>query len=274
MAKLNNKKPEETAIVLENVQFRRATIVPRDAPVKFLVNVLDGTGEFDVCEGGSVAVTGSVRLAGEPTAERLDLHDAEPEAEEALPSLVTDDIYKELRLRGYNYGGVFRGIRTSDARGTAGELTWDGNWIPFMDTMLQFGIIGVDTRELYLPTRLQRALIDPRAQPAVGTPVAVRMHRSLDVITAGGVELRGVKTSLAPRRANPQSAPKIEKYTFVPYDHVAVSTEDTSRSKRDALTVSLQLLLENAGTLRLKVSSCCLLVGSRCLHVNCVHFHK
>lgn len=261
MAKLNNRKPEETPIVLENVQFRRATIVSRDAPVRFLINVLDGTGEFDVCEGGAVVVTGFVRLAADPRAERLhDLEQPRPEPEPGLLPLNTDDIYKELRLRGYNYGGIFRGIRSSDPHGTVGELAWDDNWISFMDTMLQFGIIGVDTRELYLPTRLQRALIDPQAQLAAvaalgeGEHVPVRMFRDIDVISAGGIELRGVKTSLAPRRANPQAAPTLEKYVFMPYDNATVATEDTSRSKRDAMTVSLQLVLENTGALKLKVA--------------------
>ncbi|CAB3260160.1 unnamed protein product [Arctia plantaginis] len=261
MAKLNNRKPEDTPIVLEHVQFRRATIVSRDAPVRFLINVLDGTGEFDVCEGGAVVVTGFVRLADDPRAERLsDLEQPRPEPEPGLLPLNTDDIYKELRLRGYNYGGIFRGIRSSDPRGTAGELAWDDNWISFMDTMLQFGIIGVDTRELYLPTRLQRALIDPQAQLAAvaalgeGEHVPVRMFRDIDVISAGGIELRGVKTSLAPRRANAQAAPTLEKYVFMPYDNATVATEDTSRSKRDAMTVSLQLVLENTGALKLKVA--------------------
>lgn len=265
MAKLNNRKPEETPIIMENIQFRRATIVSRDTPVRFLINVLDGTGEFDVCEGGAVVVTGTVRLAEDPAAERLrDLDSAPPRHEDGLLPLVTDDIYKELRLRGYNYGGIFRGIRSSDPRGTRGELAWDDNWISFMDTMLQFGIIGVDTRELYLPTRLQRALIDPAAQLAAvaalgeGGTLPVRMHRDVDVISAGGIEFRGVKTSLAPRRANPQNAPKLEKYVFLPYDNAAVATEDTSRSKRDALTVSLQLVLENAGALKLKLAEAAL----------------
>ncbi|CAH2039961.1 unnamed protein product, partial [Iphiclides podalirius] len=263
MAKIHNRKLEETPVVIENIQFRRATIVSREAPVRFLVNILDGTGEFDVCEGGGVVVTGHVRLADEPTAERLPLPAAEPAADEsgALP-LLTDDVYKELRLRGYNYGGLFRGIRTSDARGTAGTLAWDDNWISFMDTMLQFGIIGVDTRELYLPTRLRRALIDPAAQraavAAAGGALPVRMLRDIDVVVAGGVEFRGVKTSLAPRRANPQPPPKLEKYVFVPYDKSSVESEDTARSKREALTVCLQLVLENAGALRLKATEAAL----------------
>ncbi|XP_026499944.2 fatty acid synthase [Vanessa tameamea] len=263
VAKLHNKKVEETPVILENVQFKRATIMSRDAPVRFLINVLEGTGEFEVCEGGGVAVTGFVRVADDPAAERLPAAAEPARAEPDLLPLVTDDIYKELRLRGYNYGGIFRGIRTSDPRGTAGSLAWDDNWISFMDTMLQFGIIGVDTRELYLPTRLQRAVIDPAAQAAAVAAAAdgsipVRMRRDIDTISAGGVEFRGVKTSLAPRRANAQAAPKIEKYVFLPYDNATVGTEDTSRSKRDALTVSLQLVLENVGALRLKVAEAAL----------------
>lgn len=242
MAKLSNRKLEDTPIVLENVQFKRATIMSKDGPVRFLINVLEGSGHFDVCEGGSVVVTGLVRLAADPDKERI--HDVEPDkTEDSEPPLTTEDIYKELRLRGYNYGGIFKGIKGSDARGTVGQLAWEGNWISYIDTMLQFGIIGVDTRELYLPTRLRRALIDPAAlaERAPGEPVRVTMRRDIDVISAAGVELRGVKTSLAPRRANPQAPPKLEKYVFLPYDNTSVATEDTSRSKRDAMTVSLQV---------------------------------
>ncbi|KAI8426660.1 LOW QUALITY PROTEIN: hypothetical protein MSG28_005429 [Choristoneura fumiferana] len=262
---VNNLRMEEAAVVLEDVQFRRATIVSRDAPLRFLVTLLGGGGEFEVCEGGAVVVTGHARLAPQPAGERLPpaaLADNEPA--EDLPPLDNDDIYKELRLRGYHYQGVFRGIRHSDARGTRGLLAWEDNWISFMDTMLQFGIIGVDTRELYLPTRLQRALIDPAAQRAAvaaaaaagGGGVPVRLYRSVGVTVAGGVELRGVKTSLAPRRTNAQVAPKLEKYVFVPLDapRAATATEDAARSKRLALGVTLQLALENCGALRLRVA--------------------
>lgn len=264
VAKVNNLKMEEAAVVLEDVQFRRATIVPRDAPLRFLVSLLGGGGAFEVCEGGAVVATGRARLAPEPALERLPpaaLADDAPA--EDLPPLDADDVYKELRLRGYHYRGAFRGITHSDARGTRGLLAWEDNWISFMDTMLQFGIIGVDTRELYLPTRLQRALIDPAAQraavaAAAGAGVPVRLHRGVGVTAAGGVELRGVKTSLAPRRGHAQAAPQLEKYAFVPLDSARVGTEDTGRSKRHALAAALQLALENAGALRLRVAEAAL----------------
>lgn len=45
--------------------------------------------------------------------------------------------------------------------GISGKLEWVGNWISFIDTMLQFSILGLKTKELYLPTRMQRVIIDP-----------------------------------------------------------------------------------------------------------------
>lgn len=44
------------------------------------------------------------------------------------------------------------------------------------------------------------------------------MYRDIDVIKSGGIELRGMKASLAPRRQQSQAPPKLEKYTFVPYN--------------------------------------------------------
>lgn len=43
------------------------------------------------------------------------------------------------------------------------------------------------------------------------------MYRDIDVIKSGGIELRGMKASLAPRKQQSQAAPKLERYTFIPY---------------------------------------------------------
>lgn len=71
---------------------------------------------------------------------------------------------------------------------------------------------------------------------------------------AGGIELRGLKTSLAPRRAAPQPAPRLERYSFVSYCSVAPHHTEPGTARRLALRVCAQLLLENAGTLRLRVA--------------------
>jgi fatty acid synthase len=86
--------------------------------VKFLVNIFDGSGNFELCEGGSVVVSGRIYVPEDIEKEQLDLPaPAQPTEPELLP-LRTPDIYKDLRLRGYDYGGIFRGIAESDNRGT------------------------------------------------------------------------------------------------------------------------------------------------------------
>ncbi|KAJ8935858.1 hypothetical protein NQ314_012613 [Rhamnusium bicolor] len=246
LAKLRNQDFEQLPVILENVQFHRATIMPKEGSVKFLINIFEGTGEFELCEGGSVAVSGKITVPEEVSKEVLNLSKPQIKSERDILQLDAADIYKELRLRGYDY--------------EVGKLKWDNNWISFIDTMLQFSILGQDTRELYLPTRLQRAVIDPQQhlQFIQGLPegenVPVHMYRNIGVIKSAGIELRGMKASLAPRRQQAQASPKLEKYQFVPYENNQQLAEDSEKNKTHALTVLLQTVLENSsGALKLKV---------------------
>lgn len=47
--------------------------------------------------------------------------------------------------------------------------------------------------------------------------IPVYNYKEINVIKSGGIELRGVQSSLAPRRQQFQTAPILEKYTFIPY---------------------------------------------------------
>lgn len=135
--------------------------MPKEGSVKFLINIFEGSGEFELCEGGSVAVSGKISVPEDVSKEVMTLPLPVVTIEEDVLPLEGADIYKELRLRGYDYEGLFKGISESDNRGSSGKLKWNDNWISFIDTMLQFSILGQNTRELYLPTRLQRAVINP-----------------------------------------------------------------------------------------------------------------
>lgn len=85
--------------------------------VKFLINIFDGTGDFELCEGGSLVVSGRIYIPEDIENEHLDLPAPVQPAEPELLPLRTADIYKDLRLRGYDYSGIFRGIAESDNRG-------------------------------------------------------------------------------------------------------------------------------------------------------------
>ncbi|XP_003423914.1 fatty acid synthase [Nasonia vitripennis] len=256
-AKLRGAEYEKLPVILEEVQFHRATIMPKEGSVKFLINIFDGTGDFEICEGGSVAVTGKIRVPEDIKKDQLSLPAPAVSKEPELLELKTEDIYKDLRLRGYDYTGKFQGILSAENRAAAGKLAWSDDWISFIDTMLQFSILGKDTRDLFLPTRLQQAIIDPVAHKQLvedlgeqGVPVY--SYPKIGVIKSGGVELRGMKASLAPRRQQTQSSPKHERYVFVPYENSQVLVEDPERSKLHALTVLLQIARENFGGIKIK----------------------
>lgn len=161
-AKLRNEDFEQLPVIIEDVQFHRATILPKEGVVKFLINIFEGTGEFEICEGGSVAVSGKIYVPEDISKEFLNLPKPNVKSEADVLPLTTPDVYKELRLRGYDYEGIFRGILESDNRAFSGKLKWENNWISFIDTMLQYSILGQNTRELYLPTRLHKAIINPK----------------------------------------------------------------------------------------------------------------
>ncbi|KAF5278088.1 hypothetical protein FQR65_LT03604 [Abscondita terminalis] len=258
LAKLRNEDYQQMPVVIEDVQFHRATIMPKEGAVKFLINIFEGSGEFEICESGSVAVSGKISVPEDITKEFVDLSPAVKDNSEHIP-LTTGDIYKELRLRGYDYQGIFKGITSSDNFGIGGKLQWNNDWISYIDTMLQFSILGQNTKELYLPTRLQRAVINPKMHTGLieklsedeGMPV--NMYRDVGIIKSGGIELRGMKASLAPRRQQAQNPPKLEKYDFVPYDN-NILTDDTTKSQQQAISLLVHTVLENSAALKLKIA--------------------
>uniref|UniRef100_A0A6B2E4Y7 Fatty acid synthase n=1 Tax=Phlebotomus kandelakii TaxID=1109342 RepID=A0A6B2E4Y7_9DIPT len=262
-AKTQGTNYDRLPVVLENVVFHRATIMPSEGPVKFGINFFDGSGKFEICEGGSLAVSGTIRVTENVELEELPL-DPVPASKNGL-MLDTNDVYKELRLRGYDYNGPFRGVVQSDANADTGKLEWaEKNWVSFMDTMLQFSIMGKDLRELYLPTRIEKVVINPEKHLELADEYVterdnsvfpVYMYKDINVIKSGGVEMRGLRASLAPRRQGSQAPPKLERYTFVPNYNSHDLSEQLDMAREHAITTAVHLAIENSkGALKIKTA--------------------
>ena len=76
-----------------------------------------------------------------------------------------DDIYKDLRVRGYDYSGEFQKliqIRTNDFQDILGECEWDGNPVSFLDNLLQAQILATPFRKLMVPVIVKNMRIDPK----------------------------------------------------------------------------------------------------------------
>ncbi|KAL6475465.1 hypothetical protein MHYP_G00165050 [Metynnis hypsauchen] len=218
---------EHTPVIFEDVTIHRATILPKTGSVQLEVRLMPATNRFEVSENGNLAVSGKVSVLEDTALDTFRSQLAEPvtmEAEDPKLHLKAGDIYKELRLRGYDYGKTFQGILESNNAGDQGKLQWTGNWVTFLDTMLQMIVVGLSGRSLRLPTRIRSVYVDPtlheeRVQdyPEDRKAVDVHVNRCLDNITAGGVQICGLHATVAPRRQQQQTPPTLEEFVFVPY---------------------------------------------------------
>lgn len=65
-------------------------------------------------------------------------------------------------LYGYAFSGLFKSIKQTDPLAHKALVQWHGNWVAFMDNMLQLQILHVNSRELYVPVFIQRLTVDAK----------------------------------------------------------------------------------------------------------------
>ncbi|KAL1414010.1 hypothetical protein MTO96_030750 [Rhipicephalus appendiculatus] len=105
LANHHGKPLSEAPVIMEDVKLQRFTILPTTGGVRFQITVMPISGEFEVCEGGAVVCKGRMRLAAEGETVLLkDPPGTPPEHVEF--DMDSADVYKELRLRGYQYNGL------------------------------------------------------------------------------------------------------------------------------------------------------------------------
>ncbi|GBN56586.1 Fatty acid synthase [Araneus ventricosus] len=221
-------------VTFEEVKIHRAAVLSREASTNFLVEITNA-GEFEISEGDMTVCSG--RIYSQEESVRTDSSELLKSNDFKSLPLNQNDIYKELKLRGYDYGPTFQGLAGADIEGTKGLLKWTGEWVVFLDTMLQVSILGSPKRALCLPTRIQNIKIDPILHKTVmnsalkecnGVPV---FHdENTKRIISGGVVFKDLKTSFAPRRIQSKQIPLLEEYRFIPYNETKMlcnSVEET-----------------------------------------------
>nr|XP_027196308.1 fatty acid synthase-like [Dermatophagoides pteronyssinus] len=220
LAKLKGQVCEQTPVVFENVSLHRATILHEETPVKFEIHLMESNGEFTICENNMIVVSGKIQLPEGSPVKLQEILDEKPKVQTIR--LAGKEVYKELRLRGYDYGHNFQGI--IDADSNEGRLKFS-NWVVLADNMLQLGILSKNNRGLYLPVRFQSVRCDPKilyeaVEKSDGVLSVIHDHR-INSIIAPGLEIQGLKVNLAPRRINSQ-IPTLEKCHFTAYNQSGV----------------------------------------------------
>nr|XP_050845859.1 fatty acid synthase-like [Vespula vulgaris] len=146
---------------MENVKFNRTTLVPEVEKVEIIVMIQKGSGKFEVVEEGATIVTDKILLV--ISKETILSHIIKRNINKEEEELDGKDIYKELNLRGYQYNGLFRSIRSVSVSREKGHIQWKGNWVAFIDNIFQMKIFNLDTRDLFALIGIQKLVKDTNA---------------------------------------------------------------------------------------------------------------
>jgi len=162
LSKISRVPLNQLKIQFSEVRFHRATMISKNGSTELKVRYLPTTHQFEVVERNDLVVSGHVDFGDEIVLPKV----AKPEVneKEELCFMGTADIYKELRLRGYNYGAEFRGINRVSTDGCFVDINWKNNWVTFIDCMLQSSVVR-NERETIVPVSIRKMTIDPNLQP-------------------------------------------------------------------------------------------------------------
>ncbi|KAK9875955.1 hypothetical protein WA026_011057 [Henosepilachna vigintioctopunctata] len=255
---------ENIAVVIENCRFIRATTL--NEKIDFTVGIhkdleILKLSSVEVNEGGASIVSGKIGLLeNDDKVRQLSNLPSEERNRQAI-SMDSNDFYKELRLRGYQYKESFRLIHSCSSDAAEAYIKWTGNWVTFMDNMLQMKLLQYNTRQLFLPIGLQRIIIDPKKHLEYvnsfgeNPVVPVYNYKELGLIRCGGIEISGfIGSSLSRRR---EISPTLEMNKFVP--------NETTTTLIESIRINIQIVAENIRSLKLNIVEVGLVEGATLL---------
>ena len=156
----------EVPVVWEQVQFKRAVFISEDNLTYLKVVYSRKTGDFVILENDNECCRGKVYgPIDDSLLLQSQFYENQNRVFENEVTLTRDDIYKDLRVRGYDYSGEFKKlsqIRTNDFQILLGECEWDGNVVSFLDNLLQAQMLASPFRKLMVPVMVKNMRIDPK----------------------------------------------------------------------------------------------------------------
>ncbi len=204
---------DQLKIKFSEVHFHRATMLDEQGSVELKVRYSSATHLFEVTEKDDLVASGSV-LSGDEIV-LPEVYKSVQDKTEKIIFLETADIYKELRLRGYNYGESFREINRVSSDGCFVEINWRKNWVTFLDCMLHSGVVRFERKTL-VPTYIRSLTIDPGLQPDQ-TAIELYSDRYIRCIGSKAVVVEDCEFSVMPSLYQKDQL-SLSSMEFVPFN--------------------------------------------------------
>ncbi|CAG2174729.1 unnamed protein product, partial [Oppiella nova] len=155
-------------VIFENIHFKSFILLSQTSVTHIKVKLFPTTDEFVVIDSnGNVCVSGTVRAPGDGmvlTSQYKINSGNGQDVNGCEYTLGRDDIYKKMRILGYDYGPEFQRlckVETNDFHEIYGICEWTGNCVTFLDGLLQSMIVSAHYRKLMVPVMMRRLRVDP-----------------------------------------------------------------------------------------------------------------
>ncbi|CAG7734024.1 unnamed protein product [Allacma fusca] len=242
-AQQNRCRFENFPVVLENMRFERMTLLNTSKDTELVVNIFTGSGKFEITESDSIVCSGLVRNLDNTTDDEMIDYQICKEVDMTGPCLNKEDFYKEMHLRGYGHSGLFQGIEQAHTGGIWAKVRWHGEWVSFIDAVLQATLLRNETRDLYVPLRIQKLTINPNEIMEHLAPsdsiMDVKSWQDQGTITCVGMEFRDLSfAKLSKKTLELQKA--TAEQVFLPYWKTPQVLSETA-----ALEFSVEVALDN-----------------------------
>ena len=227
LAEYNNTPIDRQPVHFSDIKFLRATRIDAEKDVTLTVRYSSASGSFEVVDGQQLVATGSV--TGELGETAFDDSLQRESTDNDHGYLDKAGAYTKARLHGYQYGPEFQSIERVSTSGLQASVEWRGNWVSFLDAMLQVSLFR-QFNALALPTSIRSVRIDP-SQISEQTTVDVFRDRYLNTVLSMPVEIEGLETTAV----NDQwwRVPvDMARHEFVPYfedNTITKESEDVQR---------------------------------------------
>lgn len=238
---------KDSKVIFRDIRFKQAVNLNQNNITRLTVHIQTLTGYFEVSEGNICLVQGHI--------EELRDYNEFSRLNQSVSSdifevpLYEKDIYKELRLRGYNYSGLFRSLTKVEENGKIGYVQWKNNLIAFLDCMLQIKLLQEDTRNLFVPTEIERVVIDAKghygwlAASSDKPEIPVYVDCKNGNIKTKFIEVSGLYASQIAKK-KPTGEPILEIYKFIPNIY--------NTKFEESIRVNMQIILENSLNIKVK----------------------
>ncbi|CAG4933551.1 unnamed protein product [Colias eurytheme] len=236
LAMILGQKKKSISVQFQNILFLSQPLLHNRKQLRLTVALHRGTGNFEVTNEDIAVATGSIQVVKKSDNHRLFKLPAEHK--EPL-TLQTEDIYKLLYTRDYQYRDDFQSINEANQSLTEANIHWKKNWVTLIDGLLQLNALRVPNSSVSQldSIRMMNINIDEHRIYSDSKVLTADVLEVYDCTRCGGVLIENLRFLDLPLAK--QDSIAIKYLQFVP--HIT----NNQLNKASALCVLLQIVAEN-----------------------------